>query len=90
MLCRRGTSPSKRGEVAGPFLGEERADEILGAYMKAIAAGDWRASESLLTPQEKLEVAVPTSLEQVEELSLSQIRALRGRLELVRDDAQRP
>ena len=31
---------------------------------------------------------MPTSAEQVEELSLSEIRALRGRLELVRDDAQ--
>jgi hypothetical protein len=71
-----------------PRIVEERAAEILGAYMKAIAAGDWRASESLLTrvfgrPQEKLELALPRSVEEVERMSLAEVRAARRQLELI-------
>ena len=57
--------------------------------MAAIRSGDWRAAEALLTrvfgkPAEKLEVSQPQSVEEVEQLSLAQIRELR-RLHAVED-----
>jgi hypothetical protein len=66
---------------------------MVGAYLTATAAGDWRASASLLervygTPRERVEVEMPRSVERVETLSLSQIRALRGQLELVSAETQ--
>ena len=72
---------------------EEESELIVGCFLEAIKKGDWRAAESLMhrvygRPKEKLEVAQPQTVEEVETLSLSQIRALRGRLELVRDDTQ--
>jgi hypothetical protein len=72
----------------GSFSRLERAAEILGAYMKAIEAGDWRASESLLTrvfgrPHERLEVEVPKTVEEVNELSLREIMALRRQFEVI-------
>ena len=61
--------------------------------MEAIEKGDWRAAEPLLQrvygrPQEKGRSPQPQSVAEVEAISLSEIRALRGRLELVRDEAE--
>jgi hypothetical protein len=61
--------------------------EILGAYMHAIVTNhDWRASESLMLrvygrPQEKLEVSQPQSVEDVEKMSLAEIRHVRSVVE---------
>ncbi len=40
---------------------QERAEEIVGVFFKAIDSGDWRAAEALLMrvygkPQEKVEI----------------------------------
>jgi hypothetical protein len=57
-----------------------------GSFPGGIEQGDWRASESLLTrvfgkPEVKLEVVQPTSVEEVEAMSLAQIRHLRSVVE---------
>ena len=79
-----------RGQNAGSPLAaltvEERAEEIVGVFFKAIKDGDWRAAEALLTrvygkPQEKLEVSQPQTLEDVERMSLAEIRHLRSVIE---------
>ena len=83
----------KEGSLAlAQRLVEERAAEILGAYMTAIQQGDWRASASSLErvygkPRERVEVEMPETPEQVESLTLSQIRSLRARLEVVPEES---
>jgi hypothetical protein len=65
---------------------EEESDAIIGSFMAAIKSGDWRAAEALLTrvygrPEQKLEVSQPQSVEEVENLSLAEIRQLRAVVE---------
>jgi hypothetical protein len=51
--------------------------------MRAVEGGDWRAAEALLVrvfgrPTEKLEVTQPQTVEDVEKMSLAEIRQLRA------------
>ena len=62
---------------------QERADEIVGVFFKAIESGDWRAAEALLMrvygkPQEKLEITHPQTVEDVEKMTLAEIQQLRA------------
>jgi hypothetical protein len=62
---------------------QERAEEIVGVFFKAIESGDWRAAEALLMrvhgkPQEKLEVTHPQTVEDVEKMTLAEIQQLRA------------
>jgi hypothetical protein len=56
---RASRTPAELGLREGRAVAvREKAELIIGAYLRAIEAGDWRASESLLTgvfgrPQEK-------------------------------------
>lgn len=61
---------------------QERGEEIAGAFMRAVESGDWRAAEALMTrvygrPQERVEVSQPETVEEVETLTLAEIRLLR-------------
>lgn len=61
---------------------QERGEEIAAAFMRAVEQGDWRAAEALMTrvygkPQERVEVSQPESVEEVEALTLAEIRQLR-------------
>jgi hypothetical protein len=65
---------------------QERAEEIVEVFFRAIAQGDWRAGAALLErvygrPEQKLEVVHPKSVEEVEQMSLAQIRHLRSVVE---------
>jgi hypothetical protein len=65
---------------------EQEAEAVIGAFMSAIRQGDWRAAEALLQrvygrPQEKLEVVQPQTVEEVERMSLAEIRQLRATTE---------
>ena len=65
---------------------EDRAQEIIKCFLAAIRGGDWRAAEALLMrvygkPQEKVEVTIPQSVDDVARLSLEQIQSLRAQLE---------
>ena len=63
----------------------ERGEEIANAYMAAWKRGDWRAAEALMTrvygrPVERVQVEAPTSVEDVQSMSLDDIRTLRAAL----------
>ena len=65
---------------------EQESEMLIGSFLEAARRGDWRAAEALMLrvfgrPQERLEVAMPTSVEQVEQMSLAQIRHLRAVVE---------
>jgi hypothetical protein len=80
---RRRSERRKLGALGlAELMVEARAEEIVEVFFKAIAQGDWRAGAALLErvygrPEQKLEVAQPQSVEDVEKLSLAEIRALR-------------
>ncbi len=64
---------------------QERAEEIVEVF-RAIRQGDWRAGAALLErvygkPAEKVEVSNPQSVEDVEKMSLAEIRHLRSVVE---------
>jgi hypothetical protein len=64
-------------------LVQEQAELIIGVFIEAIKKGDWRAAEALLQrvygkPAEKVEVSQPQSVEEVEQMSLAEIRQLRA------------
>jgi hypothetical protein len=70
--------------------GELHGQEIVDCFMAAVRRGDWKAGEALMLrvfgrPTERVSVEMPTSPEQVEALSLSQIRELRARMHVVED-----
>ena len=72
----------ERADLLAALVVEEQSEAIVECFMAAIRDGDWRAAEALLTrvfgkPAEKVEVSQPQTLEEVEELSLAQIRELR-------------
>lgn len=65
---------------------QERAEEIVGVFFKAIEAGDWRSAEALLMrvygkPQEKVEITHPQTVEDVEKMTLADIQQLRAVVE---------
>jgi hypothetical protein len=62
---------------------QERAEEIVEVFFRAIRQGDWRAGAALLErvygkPAEKVEVSQPQSVAEVESMSLAEIRQLRA------------
>jgi hypothetical protein len=62
---------------------QEQAELIIGVFIEAIKKGDWRAAEALLQrvygkPAETVEVSQPQSVEEVEQMSLAQIRQFRA------------
>jgi hypothetical protein len=83
-LSRRGL---RMGSLALAQLKVEQESElIVGVFIEAMRKGDWRAAEALLTrvygrPEQKLEVVHPQSVEDVENMTLAEIRHLRSVVE---------
>jgi hypothetical protein len=70
---------------------QERGEEIAACFMRGVESGDWRAAAAMLEriygkARERVEVTQPTSVEQVEQMSLAEIRQLRAVTELDSSD----
>ena len=82
-----GPQPARGALGLAELMVQERAEEIVEVFFRAIRQGDWRAGAALLErvygrPEQKVAVAHPQSVDEVEQMSLAQIRQLRAVTEL--------
>lgn len=64
---------------------QKHAEELVLSFIKAAEKGDWRAADALMTrvhgkPVERVETVNPETPEDVERLTLEEIRALKERI----------